>query len=95
MIISHNAYYENKRQPKVNLTDGLNSRVRLVIPLTKKLSRAGIAKLILIRYGGLIVDFGLDALQEDSDSSNKTLQVRQKLKLLPRSNLQKIKRVLL
>ena len=62
MVINHDASHENNRQPKVNLTDGLNNRIRLVIPLTKKLSLAAIAKLVDIGYLGLIVDFGLDAL---------------------------------
>lgn len=75
MVINHDASHENNRQPKVNLTDGLNNRIRLVIPLTKKLSLAAIAKLVDIGYLGLIVDFGLDALQEDSDNGNETLQV--------------------
>ena len=75
MVINHDASHENNRQPKVDLTDGLNNRIRLVIPLTKKLSLAAIAKLVDVGYLGLIVDFGLDALQEDSDNSNETLQV--------------------
>ena len=67
MIINHDTYDEDNRQPEIDLTDGLNSGVWLIIALIDKVSLAAITECIHIRYLRLVVDFSLDALKSTTN----------------------------